>query len=420
MARLRIPLRSRLAAAGGLALLAALALAGTAVAVPPAPSTPADDAVVGLRPTFGWTHLTPAFTVSRYEVIVELPSGPVEVARTATGTFSATSQVALPNDTRLRWFVRAVGLLTNEETPAASRWHIQVATPPGAPAITAAPPAITSNAAPLFRWSGERVSSRWSILNAAGSPVRSGELPSAGGQVVPAPLPDGSYQFRVVQRNLVDVEGPPAAVGFSIDTGAPGPLTLRRSTAKPDSRRTPTFAWTGLERGAVVTWRVLRASGAVVQGPGTSSGDQVTPKALPAGSYVFEARQSDIAGNAGPLATDRFVVLPRLAPGIHLPMRNVRRLSPDVGATVAEVRPTLRWTAGPKGTRVYNVQVFRVAKGAKLRKILSAFPHLQRYVPPRKKALTRGACYVWRVWPFRGSRPTPTPLGVSHFCVRPA
>ena len=69
------------------------------------------------------------------------------------------------------------------------------------------------------------------------------------------------------------------------------------------------------------------------------------------------------------------------------------------------VRPTLRWTAGPKGTRTYNVQVFRVVDGAKLRKVLSAFPHKQRFVVPRKKALARGACYVWRVWPFRGVQP---------------
>jgi hypothetical protein len=83
------------------------------------------------------------------------------------------------------------------------------------------------------------------------------------------------------------------------------------------------------------------------------------------------------------------------------------------------VRPTLRWTSGPKGTRIYNVQVFRVADGAKLRKVLSAFPKRQRFIVPRRKSLARGACYVWRVWPFRGQRALPSPLGVSHFCVRP-
>ena len=46
--------------------------------------------------------------------------------------------------------------------------------------------------------------------------------------------------------------------------------------------------------------------------------------------------------------------------------------------------------------------------------------HRRRFVVPRKKALARGACYVWRVWPFRGERPLKEPVGVSHFCVRPA
>ena len=164
---------------------------------------------------------------------------------------------------------------------------------------------------------------------------------------------------------------------------------------------------------------MLRASGALAQGPASVAAGDVTPSRLASGSYVFEARQTDLAGNSGPPATDAFVVLPRLAPGIRLPMRNVRRLTPQVGATLLSVRPTLRWRSGPRA-RTYNVQVFRVVDGAKLRKVVSAFPHRRRFVVPRKKALARGACYVWRVWPFRDERPLKEPVGVSHFCVRPA
>jgi hypothetical protein len=378
------------------------------------PVTPDDDAVVGLRPTFGWN----AGSASRYEVYVELPSGPLKVAD-ATST-TATATVPVPDDSRLRWFVRAISGASQTDTDEADRRYIRVATSPGPPTITGAPPAITRGPQPTFTWSGTRVSSRWSILNPAGQPVQTGEVPTAGGQVVPAALPDGSYQFRVAQRNLVGVDGPPASYGFSIDTVAPGPLTLRRSTSRRDSPNTPRYAWSGLEPGAVVTWRVLRASGRVVQGPANVAAGDVTPARLASGSYVFEARQSDLAGNSGPPTTDAFVVLPRLAPGIRLPMRNVRRLSPHVGATVLGVRPTLRWRSAPKGTRTYNVQVFRVVGGSKLRKVVSAFPHRRRFVVPRKKALDRGACYVWRVWPFRGERPLKEPVGVSHFCVRPA
>jgi hypothetical protein len=414
------PIRSRgwRTGAGLAALLGGLAIAAPAVAAPLDPTFPADDAVVGLRPAFTWEAA--AAVPGRYELFVELPGGPVEVAEVGGTTLTATATVALPDDARLRWFVRAAGGSGSPlDTVLTSRRHIQVATPPGAPAITGSPPAITRSSAPLFAWSGSRVSSRWSVLNAAGAQVQSVAVGAPSGQAAPAPLPDGSYQFRVAQRNLVGVEGPPAAVGFSVDTVAPGALTLRRSTARPDSRNTPAYSWTGLERGATVTWRILRASGAAVQGPASAAGGQVAPAALRAGSYVFEARQTDLAGNAGPLATDPFVVLPRLAAGVRLPMRHTGRLTPSVGATVRAVRPTLRWTSGPKGTRIYNVQVFRVADGAKLRKVLSAFPERQRFMVPRRKSLARGACYVWRVWPFRGRRALPSPLGVSHFCVRP-
>ena len=410
--------RARLWCAPALALTAVLALAAPAVGAPLDPVSPDADAVVGLRPTFGW--LPAAAVPIGYEVYVELPSGPVKVADAASSTtLNAISTVALPDDTRVRWFVRAVSGTSVTDTLPAERRFIRVATSPGPPTITGAPPAITRTPTPTFTWSGGRVSSRWSILNPAGTPVQTGEVPTATGQAVPAPLPDGSYQFRVAQRNLVGVEGPPVSYGFSIDTAAPGALTLRRSTAQRDSRNTPRYSWGGLEPGAVVTWRVLRASGALVQGPASVAAGDVTPSRLASGSYVFEARQTDLAGNSGPPATDAFVVLPRLAPGIRLPMRNVRRLTPHVGATLLSVRPTLRWRSGPRA-RTYNVQVFRVVDGAKLRKVVSAFPHRRRFVVPRKKALARGACYVWRVWPFRGERPLKEPVGVSHFCVRPA
>ena len=217
------PFRSRgwRTGAGLAALLGGLALAAPAAAAPLDPTFPADDAVVGLRPAFTWEAA--AAVPGRYEVYAELPGGPVEVAEVGGPRLTATATVALPDDTRLRWFVRAAGAPGSPlDTVLASRRHIQVATPPGAPAITGSPPAITRSSAPLFAWSGSRISSRWSVLDAAGAQVQSGAVGAPSGQVAPAALPDGSYQFRVAQRNLVGVEGPPAAVGFSVDTVAPG------------------------------------------------------------------------------------------------------------------------------------------------------------------------------------------------------
>jgi hypothetical protein len=58
--------------------------------------------------------------------------------------------------------------------------------------------------------------------------------------------------------------------------------------------------------------------------------------------------------------------------------------------------------------------------GERLRKVHSAFPAGTRYALPRHVVLVPGACYAWRVWPFRGDTYTPVPLGVSDFCVRAA
>ena len=192
------------------------------------------------------------------------------------------------------------------------------------------------------------------------------------------------------------VEGPPASVGFSVDTTAPRALTLRRFTPKPGLAQHALLLLGGARAGrhGHVAHPEDRRRGRA--GTGQRRGGRRGAEPPARRSTPSRRAQTDLAVNASPPGSDAFVVLPRLAPGIRLPMRNVGRLRPLVGATVRAVRPTLRWAHGPKGTRIYNVQLFRVVDGAKLRKVVSVFPHRQRYVVSRKKALARGACYVWR------------------------
>lgn len=98
-----------------------------------------------------------------------------------------------------------------------------------------------------------------------------------------------------------------------------------------------------------------------------------------------------------------------------------RRLRPRAGRTVPTLRPLLRWQKGPRGTRLYNVQIFRLTRDpggrfTSVSEVLSAFPRSRYFRVPRHKLLPR-TCYVWRVWPWRGKRFTGAPLGVSNFCV---
>ncbi len=134
--------------------------------------------------------------------------------------------------------------------------------------------------------------------------------------------------------------------------------------------------------------------------------------------------QSDAAGNPGPWARLPFragapAPTASAASGARPAgwRRNPRRLRPAAGAVVRTVRPLLRWTAGPRGTSLYNVQVFEVA-GPRLRQVRSEFPTGTRLRLTARRALRDGRCYAWRVWPYRGDGYTRQPIAVSDFCVR--
>ena len=347
------------------------------------------------------------------------------VATTDPTVLSATSSVDLPDTAPLRWYVRlvdtALPVAGIQETPTTARTYVRVAPPP--PALVA-PPSTVTNLVPSFSWTGDRAASRWSVVNAAGTAVQGGEVAAASGQVRPSALPTGDYRFQVVQRNVLGLESAPASASFSIDATPPPVVAITASRPSPSVGVTPSFSWTGVEPGAASWWRVIAAGGVVAQGPTATSATSAAPAPLPAGSYSFEARQVDAAGNAGPWATEPFAILaspsapPAAAQVAALPSSNWRKLTPRRGAVVRSTRPTLRWKAGPRGTRLYNVQIFLVGKGNSLKKVRTAFPRTRAFTLSRRAALKRGSCYVWRVWPYRGSSFTSTPLGVSHFCIR--
>ena len=402
--------RTTTAAATALLLAAAV----PAVAAPPVPQSPADGAVSPtLRPVFAWTPGTSGVAIDRYELYAEVGGAPLQVAVAPPTATSARATVDLPDDGTVRWFVRLVNANGGTaSTPPEQRPSMVVATVPGAPALTemqAPAPGARS-----FAWAGDRVGSRWAVLDDGGQPVRSGEAPAASGRTEVDDLGDGAYVFRVAQVNAAGQEGPAAARAFVVDATAPGapvPALAGRSA----------FAWTGMEPGATATWRVATGDGHVVAGPSDTAGDRAEAGALRPGPYVFEVRQTDAAGNAGPWARLPFRAGSAAAATSNRGAAGWRqragRLRPAAGVVVATGRPVMRWTGGPRGASLYNVQVFEVA-GTRLRKVRSAYPTGTRFVLPRREALRAGRCYVWRVWPYRGRGYTAAPLAVSDFCVR--
>jgi hypothetical protein len=411
-----------------LLLAALLAPAAPAFAEPALPQLPADGAVVDIpRPTFSWTAGSSGLPIARYEVVVETPAGNLEVAEAPAGALTAVSTVDLPDDTGHRWFVRLVNAAGGvAATPVAQRATVMVATPPGAPSIAEGPAGPTPAAAPVFAWAGGRASSRWVVSDAAGTPLQSGEAPSGDGRAALAPLPDGAYVFAVAQRNAAGAESPAASREFTVDATAPGaPSPSLEGPGGQERATTPAFSWRA-DPGTTATWRVRGAGGRIVAGPSGTPQARIAPDPLPPGAYVFEVRLADAVGNLGPWGSEPFTIVRATAAGaaavsgrtrLNLLRRNARRLSPGPGAVIAGTRPVLRWRGGPAGARVYNLQLFRLGAGGRLVKIGSAFPGGRRYALPPGTTLTRGDCFVWRVWPNRGGRYTPQPLGVSDFCV---
>ncbi|WP_217920722.1 hypothetical protein [Miltoncostaea oceani] len=236
-------------------------------------------------------------------------------------------------------------------------------------------------------------------------------------------LPESTTRTFVIDRT------PPAAVALTVPASAPA------GTEVPVS-------WSAGEAGARYTLRVRTASGAPVQGPVETTATSARVVPLEPGSYVVVLVQTDAAGNAGPEATAPLSVraseVPAFTPPVvpvapptgtttatpRLPSTNAGRLAPRRASRLSTRRPVLSWARGPRGTRLYNVQVFRVypaqttaSGGPRLRKVSSSFPKVRRM---RTAALARGACYVWRVWPYGRSGFTAKPLGLSNFCVAPA
>jgi hypothetical protein len=376
--------------------------------------------VTTTRPAFTWAAGTSAVPVDHYEVWVETAPDPVMVAQVPATQLMATATVDLPDDTALRWFVRLVNRRDGtSNTRVDERPTFRVATVPDPPALMADAPGGRVRG---FSWTGSRAASRWAIFDASGSPVRQGDVTSGSGTADATGLPDGAYLFRVVQVNSAGVEGRPATWPFIADRTAPAAPVIKVGGARRGA--SPRLTFTGVEPGAVVTWLVRGPRGGLVAGPLDTTLAGATPPTLRAGRYTAQVRQTDASGNVGPYSQRQFTVRPttaaiqrtRLVADLDALRRNERRLAPRAGATVTTPSAILRWPAGPRGTRLYNVQLFRVVKGS-LVKVRSIFPGRARRAVLSGR-LARGGCYVWRVWPYVGSTGyTARPLGVSDFCV---
>lgn len=396
------------------------------------PRSPSPNARVAAEPTFVWgpgggSELS---GIARYEILVDAGGGYGVVARVAhvagRREYQATRDPALrarplPEGLTVRWYVRTVDAAGNASA-SDSRAFVIDSTAPRPPVIVEGPAGPTNAPAPRFAWRGDQAAFRWSVSVAgADRPLLAAGGRAAGVQL--PRLPDGEYIFSVAQVSAFGAEGAEEIRSFLVDTAAPAaPLIIQR----PGGPATAPAYWWRMEPDAQATWTVLDGAGHVVRSADTLLSGVTLPGLAP-GGYTFRLQQTDAAGNRSPAASEPFTVASGATAGIaapaaaRLPAVNAARLRPRAGATLVGLTPALRWSGGPPGATVFNVQIYRIVRGAsganlRLRKVATLFPGGHAVVVPRGR-LARNACYVWRVWPFVGRSPAPRALGVSHFCT---
>ena len=393
---------------------------------------PSPNATVAPGPTFVWgPSPADASGLVRYEVLVRIGGRFEAVARvphTGASEYRTTQTVgpAIPNNADLRWYVRTYDGAGNQGgSESQSRAFRVNPTVPGPATFTAGPNGPTNVAGPTFAWTGAQPSFAWELsVGGTETILVSGSGPQT--QALLPRLPDGDYTFAVSQVTAGGLRGVEATRSFQVNTVAPAAPVITAKPPFPTSSATPAFSWT-TEPAAFSRWRVIGAGGAALQSSDSPLGSTVVGP-LRAGAYNFRVSQVNAAGNESAPALEPFsIVGPASARkgSLSLPRQNAKRLRPRAGTTVLTRRPLLRWKGGPRGANFYNLQVFRVlrtrtaGKTPPVKKIYSVFPRKRVYRLPTVKVLP-GTCYVWRVWPYVGSRFTGKPLGVSNFCVASA
>lgn len=396
------------------------------------PKQPGAAARTAAEPTFVWSRAgSDTSGREHYEVWVEETGRAARIVANVRDSSltefrsARTTGAPLATLTRITWWVRSYDVAGNARDSTRRSFTIDPTVPP-APRISEGPVGPTRVTAPSFAWSGAAGATfDWDLTLVTEDATRVVREGSGTATRVSIPtLPDGAYVFRVTELSGVGVVSEEASRSFEVDTTAPAPPAITRRPTAAD----PSYAWT-TEDGASSQWYVTDRAGGMIGGLNDTPGTTASVGGRPAGEYGFGVKQVDAAGNASAASTDRFsVAVAAIAAPVRrqaaLPRRNAARLYPKAGTVVTTRTPVLRWARGPAGTRLYNVQLFRVKRSADggvrtLDKVLSRFPRKRLLRLPAAK-ITPGGCYVWRVWPFRTKSFAPQPLGISNFCVAKA
>jgi hypothetical protein len=125
--------------------------------------------------------------------------------------------------------------------------------------------------------------------------------------------PDGTYTFRVRQTDLWGKVSGAATSSFTLDRSAPAAPEITAGPSEATSDPSPTWTFAGEANAAFECQLSQEATVIDAFGPCDPAGTTYDLASQPDGAYTFSVRQTDLAGNVSPAATDSFE-LDRLAP----------------------------------------------------------------------------------------------------------
>lgn len=157
-------------------------------------------------------------------------------------------------------------------------------------------------------------------------------------------LSDGSYNVTAQGRDLADNTSSIVSRAFTIDNVAPGAVTITSPSTGDEVKSITTVSGSGAEDGATVSVTVgSNTTNTTALGDGTWSLSLPAPLTID-GSYTIQARQTDKAGNIGPLSSVTAKV-DNVNPSLTIS-------SPSSGAYITSTTPDVTFTTSDNNTLV--------------------------------------------------------------------
>ncbi|GAA1941339.1 hypothetical protein GCM10009797_38130 [Nocardioides hwasunensis] len=304
-------------------------------------------------PSFAWT--SDADDLDHFECLL------APVADRA-GTLAACDAAGLTSTTLAdggyRFTVVAVDRAGNASEPATYVFTIRTSRP-AAPVLTAKPQALGNVSTPTFAWTSDLADvDHFECLVAprgaqSGSPVACDAAGFTAGQ-----LADGEHRFTVVAVDDAGNASAPTTWDFTVDTVAPGTSI----TTAPDpvvGTGSVSFGFAADEDGSTFECRLVAAGQTAAWE--ACAGASRTFTGLTDGSYTFEVRATDAAGNTDATPASRSVAVNLGLPTITAALTSEHPVSKDGWYRGAV---TITYTCAGNGSAVVSCPAPRVVPRA--------------------------------------------------------